>query len=66
MPSYRIYRVGGGGRLVLGETFTAASDAEAVEHAAVLFRKGGEGELWCGGRLLGRFSKLGVFTPGVG
>lgn len=66
MPSYRIYRVGGGGRLTLGEMFHAAEDDQAVTHARLLLRPGAAGELWCGGRLVGRFSKLGAFTPGSG
>jgi len=66
VPSYRIYRVSGGGRLTLGETFHAGDDGAAVAHAQALLRPGAPGELWCGGRLVGRFSKLGVFTPGLG
>lgn len=66
MPTYRIYRLEGTGRLTLGETFHAGGDAEAAEHAQPLLGQGKAGELWCGGRLVGRFSKLGVFTPGLG
>lgn len=66
VASYRIYRVGDGGRLTLGEQFHAGGDAEAVEHARPLLASGMPGELWCGGRLVGRFSKLGLFTPGLG
>lgn len=63
MATYRIYRVATGGRLQLGESFEAADDAEAVRLAGDL--RGGQAvELWEGGRLVGRISKLGVFTPG--
>ena len=66
MPSYRIYRVGAGGRLVLGETFHGSTDAEAVQRAQGLHQAGTAAELWDGGRLVGRFSKQGAFTPGSG
>ena len=66
MSSYRIYRVGPAGRLVLGEAFEAKDDAAAIERARTLHDATGPAELWEGGRLVGRFSKLGVFTPGPG
>lgn len=66
MESYRIYRVGHGGRLQLGETFAAPNDAKAIEHARSLHQDGQAAELWQGGRLLGRFSKFGAFTPRPG
>lgn len=66
MPSYRIYRVAAGGRLVLGETFHGSSDAEAIARAGTLQQAAAASELWAGGRLVGRFSKQGVFTPGAG
>jgi hypothetical protein len=65
VASYRIYRVGPGGRLQLGEAFTARSDEAAVELARSFQQTGGEAELWAGGRLLGRFSKQGDFMAGV-
>jgi hypothetical protein len=65
VASYRIYRVGAGGRLQLGEAFTARDDTAAVELARSLHQAGGEAELWAGGRLLGRFNKLGAFAAGV-
>ena len=66
MASYRIYRVAPNGRLLLGEVFTAVNDDCAVEFARSLHGRGHESELWAGGRLLGRFSKQGVFTAGTG
>ncbi|MGA0605419.1 hypothetical protein ACO2Q0_05400 [Phenylobacterium sp. VNQ135] len=66
MASYRIYRLGADGRLLLGETFEAADDAAAVARAGAQHRTGVAAELWAGGRIVGRFSKLGVFTPGAG
>lgn len=65
MTSYRIYRLGGDGRLTLGDTFNASSDAEAIAHAQEMHRAGTAAELWAGGRIVGRFSKLGVFTAGA-
>ena len=59
--SYRLYTVGPGGRLQLRRTFDSPDDEAAVEEA----RGHGEAaELWHGGRLVGRLSKLGVFTGG--
>ena len=66
MASYRIYHVGAGGRLQLGEAFSASDDATAVDIARDHRQHGAEAELWAGGRLLGRFSKQGVFTAGPG
>lgn len=66
MPSYRIYRVAAGGRLVLGEAFHGSSDAEAIRRGQVLQEPGTAAELWDGGRLVGRFSKQGAFTPASG
>lgn len=63
--SYRIYRVGHGGRLQLGEAFEAPDDAHAVEQARTHHATGEAAELWKGGRLVGRFSKIGTFTPGT-
>jgi hypothetical protein len=62
LATYRIYHVGGGGRLRLGEAFQAADDAEAVAGARVRAR-GQAAELWQGGRLVGRFDKAGAFMP---
>jgi hypothetical protein len=64
LPSYRIYRVGHGGRLLLGEAFHAESDTLAIETARVLQDAERPMELWEGGRLVGRFSSLGLFTAG--
>ena len=66
MASYRIYRVGPGRRLQLGEAFNAINDESAVEYARALHGRGQEVELWNGGRLLGRFTKSGEFMAGVG
>jgi hypothetical protein len=66
LGSYRIYRVGPAGRLVLGEAFQAEDDAAAIERARKLHDATGAAELWEGGRLVGRFSKLGGFKPGAG
>lgn len=63
MASYRIYHVGPAGRLQLGQTVSCANDAEAVERARLETADGRAAELWEGGRLVGHFSKLGVFTP---
>ena len=66
MASYRIYRVGPGRRLQLGEAFDAPNDESALEFARTVYRRGEEVELWAGGRLLGRFTKQGEFMPGIG
>ena len=60
---YRTYQVGAAGRLVLGESFEARDDRAAVEHVRARPIEGPM-ELWQGGRLVGRISKLGQFTPG--
>ena len=65
MATYRIYRIGSGGRLQLGEGFQARNDAAAIERASEL-REGQPVEIWEGGRLVGRVSKHGDFTPGAG
>jgi len=48
----------------MGDAFEAEDDAAAVEAARSL-SNGEAMELWQCGRLVGRFSKLGVFTPGA-
>lgn len=63
MASYRIYYLAAGGRLQLGENLDCADDAQAIQRALEISGDGRAGELWEGGRLVGRFSKLGVFTP---
>ena len=63
---YRMYRVAPGGRLLLGQAFDAEHDHAAVEQARALHQATHPAELWEGGRLIGRFSKLGLFTPGGG
>jgi hypothetical protein len=65
VASYRIYRVGPGGRLERAQAFEAPNDASAVEQARWLRQPDDQAELWEGGRLVGRFSKLGRFTPGA-
>lgn len=62
VASYTIYVVAPGGRLQLGGRFECTDDAAAIDLAPVT-RRGEAIELWEGGRLVGRFSKLGVFTP---
>jgi hypothetical protein len=64
LPSYRIYHVGTDGRLAVGETFSASTDAEAAARAHPQLIPGRAAELWQGGRLVGRFSKSHEFTPG--
>lgn len=63
MPQYRFYRVGPTDRLEPVEVFHSPNDADAVESAAHLRLAGQAAELWSDGRLVGRFSKLGVFSP---
>jgi hypothetical protein len=63
--SYRLYRIGPNARLLPPEIVVGKDDGEALEAAARLL-DGHAGELWRGGRLLGAFSKLGVFTPREG
>jgi hypothetical protein len=64
LPSYRIYRVARGGRLEAVCAFEAQDDAAAVARARDVQDGVGEVELWEGGRQVGRFSKLGVFSAG--
>jgi hypothetical protein len=66
LGTYRIYHVGSGDRLRLGETFHATSDDEAVKSARPLLSRGQPAELWEGGRIVGRFSKIHDFLPGGG
>jgi hypothetical protein len=66
VPSYRIYHVGNGGRLRLGDLFQAPHDEAAVASAEPLLIQGQEAELWQGGRIVGRFSAHGAFTPSRG
>jgi hypothetical protein len=61
--SYRLYRVTHAGRLELGRTFEAEHDAAAIERAAEFLHGDAAHELWGGGRLVGRFSKIGRFAP---
>lgn len=56
--------MGHAGRLLLGEAFQAETDALAVETARLLQDVERPMELWEGGRLVGRFSSLGLFTAG--
>ena len=63
LPGYRLYNVGEGGRLRLGETFQAADDAQAVEKARLLRVSGEAAELWQAGRIVGRFTKAGTYAP---
>jgi hypothetical protein len=62
LASYRIYHVGPTGRLQLAQMLSCASDAEAIARTRPATADGHARELWEGGRLVGRFSKLGVFT----
>ncbi|WP_156466928.1 MULTISPECIES: hypothetical protein [unclassified Phenylobacterium] len=64
MQSYRIYHVGPGGRLRVGDTIHAAGDDDAVIKAHPLLSPGEAAELWQGGRLVGRFSRTREFAPG--
>lgn len=66
LESYRIYHVGSGGRLRLGESYQASEDKEAVVKAQALLLRGQPAELWQGGRLVGRFSDAHEFTPDRG
>lgn len=66
LGAYRIYRIADGGRLVVGEAFDAKDDGEALERAKRLHDGKAPLELWAGGRLVGRLSKLGLFTAGPG
>lgn len=58
-----MYHVGDGGRLRLGENFQASDDVAAAEKARLLRLAGEAAELWEGGRIVGKFSKSGVYTP---
>ncbi|HEY8571633.1 hypothetical protein [Phenylobacterium sp.] len=60
--SYRLYTVDRSGRLQLSRTFDCSDDEAAVEQAREAAAEGEAVELWDGGRLVGRLSKLGVFT----
>ncbi len=64
LQSYRIYHVGPGGRLRVGDTVLAAGDDDAVIKARPLLSPGEAAELWQGGRRAGRFSKAHQFDPG--
>jgi hypothetical protein len=64
LPTYRVYHVGTDGRLAVGETFSASTDAEAVARAGSQLIPGRAAELWQGGRLVGQFSKAHEFTAG--
>lgn len=64
VAQYRLYLVGVGARLQPAEVLDSADDATAVAHAQRRLTPGQAAELWAGGRLVGRFSKLGVFTAG--
>lgn len=61
MANYQIYRLDGLGRLTRGERFDAEDDEAAIAAARKL-RGQGACELWCGGRIVGRFSRLGEFS----
>jgi hypothetical protein len=63
LPTYRIYHVGDGGRLRVGETFSAEDDRDAVVRARVQLLKGQPAELWEWGRPVGRFTREHEFVP---
>ena len=65
LATYRMYHVDGGGRLRLGDTFLAGTDAEAAARARPLLRDGQGAELWDGGRMAGSFTRDHEFLPGV-
>jgi hypothetical protein len=48
--------------LQLGQSLSSPDDASAITQAGELAREGPAAELWQGGRLVGRFSKHGVFA----
>jgi hypothetical protein len=52
--------------LRLGDLFQAPHDEAAVASAEPLLIQGQEAELWQGGRIVGRFSAHGAFTPSRG
>jgi len=64
VKAYRIYIVGAGGRLQLGQAFEAADDRAAIPRAEALAAKGQVAELWEGGRMVGRVGKDGAFRAG--
>jgi hypothetical protein len=64
VAQYRFYIVGEKDRLRPAEALDCADDVEAVQAASRHLVLGNAAELWDAGRLVGRFSKLGVFTPG--
>ena len=64
MKSYRIYIIGRDGRLQLGQAFQGQDDAAATAIARAAATPGQTLELWEGGRLVGRVSEDGGFTPG--
>jgi hypothetical protein len=66
VKAYRIYIVGSDGRLQLGQAFEHVDDAAAGALAETLAAIGQVAELWEGGRMVGKVSKSGIFTPGVG
>ncbi|WP_296599234.1 hypothetical protein [Phenylobacterium sp.] len=63
MPTYRIYHVGNGGRLRVGESFSAADDDAAIATARPQLARGQAAELWEWGRPVGRFSRDHEFIP---
>jgi hypothetical protein len=65
LKSYRIYIVDGDGRLQLGQAFEAADDTVAAARALELAQMGQSAELWEGGRIVGRVSKIGGFAAGA-
>jgi len=64
LKSYRIYIVGSDGRLQLGQAFEAPDDRTAGALAEGMAASGQIGELWEGGRMVGRVSTQGVFNLG--
>jgi hypothetical protein len=63
VKTYRIYLADTSGRLRVRLVFTCADDRTAVIRAQELEPQDAAKELWQGGRLVGRISKLGAFTP---
>lgn len=63
LPSYRIYYVGPGGRLRVGEAFSADDDHHAVASARRHIQRGQSAELWEWGRPVGRFTRDDAFIP---
>jgi hypothetical protein len=64
VKSYRIYIVEADGRLQLGLAFEAVDDRAAGAQAESAAQRSRTAELWEGGRLVGRVSADGKFTPG--